>query len=203
MEEMPLQGIRSVLQVCLWRLALFLSPRRQVEDFIVANLSESMETEALFAGVARAVALIQRWEPRRVPRMRRYVRRIVVGPSGGPAGSYVRALDACMLSAEHIVRDSTASVAMTLVHEATHARIECAGVPYAMPIRARIEALCMKEEIEFGALVPGAEGLLAEANRALESSWWENEHELAAREGQLRALGMPAWMRRPRGKRKS
>lgn len=85
---------------------------------------------------------------------------------------------------------------MTLVHEATHARLHRAGVRYTHDLRERIEAICLKAEIDFGRRLPGAEQLVAEAQTALETRWWEAPSQQQREIGQLRALGVPGWLLR-------
>jgi len=69
---------------------------------------------------------------------------------------------------------------------------------YKPALRARIEARCLREEIAFGGKVPGAEPLIAEAQRALEQCWWTSEEQAAREHEQLRQLGWPAWTLRVR-----
>lgn len=198
MHDSSVSAGRAALQSLMLRMAFRLSDRRVIHGFEIANLSEVRHDTTLFGRIEEMLALIEGVEPHRTARMRRSFRRILVGPSGGAAGSYWHFLDACVLSADHLLTCSPASSAMTLIHEATHARLHRAGVPYAPELRERIEAACLRAEIDFGRRIPDAGGLVAEAEAALATRWWECTNQRDRESGQLRALGMPRWLMRLR-----
>src|SRR5690606_19512626 len=79
----------------------------------------------------------------------------------------------CGISAQHLMRDSPVSVAMTLAHEATHARINRLGGGYRDDNRDRIEILCTEAEIDLAARLPNAEHELAMARIALTTKPWQ------------------------------
>jgi hypothetical protein len=56
---------------------------------------------------------------------------------------------------------------MTIVHEATHARIELAGIRYVSGRRMRIENACIRQELELAELVPESGPEMQEARMAL------------------------------------
>jgi hypothetical protein len=82
---------------------------------------------------------------------------------------------------------------MTLVHEATHARIAKAGITYKQALRARIERLCVEEEAAFADKLPQGQQLAADARRRLEEKWWETPAMFDRRVRQLRISGWPGW----------
>ncbi len=83
---------------------------------------------------------------------------------------------------------------MTLVHEATHARVYRAGIRYLPRNRRRIEQICVRAEIDFATQLPDATLLADEARHALETEWWEDVPKRERELGQLRILGVPAWL---------
>jgi hypothetical protein len=187
--------VRDGLRGLMLGAALRLSDRRVIRGFEVANLSESNESGRLFDRLEGVLSMMHGVAPGIVARMRQSFSRILIMPSGGASGSYWSFLDGCALGAQHLLKDSDASVAMTLVHEATHARLHRAGIRYRPALRARIEAICVRAEVDFGQRLPNAEHLVAEAESALATKWWEpaaQEHRLR---GQLLSLRMPAWLR--------
>lgn len=194
--ESSVSFIRSGLRSLLFRAAMLMSKRTSVEGFEVANLSESKEDSELLRRVREVLLLISRTEPSFFRRMKQAVCRILIAPSGGAAGSYWSFLDGCALSAHHVLTDSTTSVAMTLIHEATHARLHHKGIRYTPQLRPRIEAMCIRAEVEFARRVPGTEQLVAEAESALSKPWWSGEAQKTRKLNQLRTLGVPGWLLR-------
>jgi hypothetical protein len=108
--------------------------------------------EQCWEKVAEALMLIHSLDPKRLKRIRRDVERILVFHARNSqfwVGQWT-----CMLE-ERLVRESSAAlVASVLVHEATHARLYRAGIPYWPDLRSRIEALCTREEIAFASRLP-------------------------------------------------
>ena len=82
---------------------------------------------------------------------------------------------------------------MTIMHEATHARIIDRGIQYHVKNRDRIEGACVRQEALFARRLPGGDAL-AEAELAkLDRPWWSDE---SLQEGQLRqarAEELPSW----------
>ncbi len=184
-------AFRAALQAVAFRAALRLSERRELWHFEVANLSESRTGDRLFERIDEVMGLIESVDPGRLARMRQSFGRVVVMPSGGPSGSYLHFLDGCGLAADHLLAASASSVAMTLVHEATHARLHRAGIPYNRKLRTRIEAVCLRAEIDFGRRLPGAAALVKEAESALETEWWDDDSEHRRAMAQISALRGP------------
>lgn len=149
-----------------------------------------------FAKVQAALALIGEIEPRRLPRIERDIR--VIGGVGAGASYYANRLGMIVLSWHAVLPQSTEAVAMTIIHEATHARIYGAGIRYPEPLRARIERICVEEEAAFALRLPNGEVMAKEALARLERPWWTPDelHESAMERG--RALEVPEWMMRLR-----
>lgn len=196
MTETSMSLIRSGLRTILFRAAMLMSKSARVGEFEVANLSGSTAASELYRRVQEVLLLISRTDPSLFHRLKQAVPRILIAPSGGAAGSYWSFLDGCALSAHHVPTDSPASVAMTLIHEATHARLHHKGVRYTAELRHRIEEICTRAEITFARRIPGTEQLVAEAEEALSRPWWSDQAQESRKLSQLRALGIPTWMLR-------
>jgi hypothetical protein len=88
-------------------------------------------------------------------------------------GQYKHSLKACILD-ERYVADSATTVeriATTIVHEATHARLERCGIEYKQELRTRIEAICFRRELAFAARLTSRSGFML---------WWRRAEEEAA-----------------------
>jgi hypothetical protein len=156
-----------------WALAAAatrLSERRKFTGFELVCLADHAEAQVAFRQLASALALIAQYDPKLLVRMRRNMPRILIVPPGGAHGRFWSFANGCAIDVHHAIRDPVPSVAMTLVHEATHARIHRNGIPYGLVTRMRIERACLRREIEFGSRVPGAEALVNEA-RSVRSSY--------------------------------
>jgi hypothetical protein len=69
---------------------------------------------------------------------------------------------------------------MTLVHEATHARLWKNGIGYPVSARGRIEQLCVRAEVRLARQLPDAEELESFVVDKLKNEWW-TESAVAAR----------------------
>src|SRR5689334_17819250 len=87
-----------------------------------------------------AFEILEQYSPSRLRMLQRDIRRIWI--TGIPArGTFVKERAMCVLKFDFITRESTRveDVALTLVHEGTHARLARAGFGYEEEIRSRIE----------------------------------------------------------------
>lgn len=184
----------NFVQNVLLRGAMALAGSSTAHGLEIVNLSRSEVDALIFNRVARVLQLIQQYDASQLRRILADVRRIVVTPPGGAAGSYWASVKACVLGAEHLLQDSCESAAMTLVHEATHARLERAGIRYTSANRARIESICLRAEIAFGRKVPGTELLVEEAKHAMNTEWWTDDAHSERRRHHLTVIGCPAWL---------
>jgi hypothetical protein len=185
------------------RFALQSSIGRYFDGLWIGTPEE--DREELFERVEEALALIRTHDARRYARLRRDLCRVWVRLLEGDLASYSAALRACQLDARY-VRDpgiSAAELATTIVHEATHARIE-RRVSYTEDRRARIEAACVHEEALFARRLPGGESIRSEREAWLaappaEEIWTAAAFEQRRLDGQLerlRYIGAPEWLMR-------
>ncbi|HEX7051143.1 MAG TPA: hypothetical protein VF188_13125 [Longimicrobiales bacterium] len=144
-----------------------------------------------FAKVERALRCIEEHDPRRLAGLRRDVRRIIVTAADG--NHYLHRWRAIVLKWPVIFRRDAESNALTLVHEATHARIDRRGIPYTRELRHRIEAACVGQEVAFARRLPNGARRVEEIRKVLESPWWRDEQLLERRLQALRDRGVPSW----------
>jgi len=154
--------------------------------------------------VERALALIKQHSPPDHARIVRELDRIWVNLVIHGVAEYVHSLKACVLD-ERFLADpvtTTEKVASTIVHEATHARIERYGIAYDEDRRARIEAICFRRELAFIARLPDQDKLLEDVEKTL--SWYAHSDQFSDcqlmakyESGGIEALvylGMPKWL---------
>ena len=184
------------------RLELRFSKSRRVDGLWVGVAS--FGPEPILRRVEEALRLIQTYDQRRYNRLVRDLERVWVRDIPGAIGNYNKSMRACTLDREFVAgeRSNPELIAVVIVHEATHARLERCGIDYKEELRSRIEAVCIRRELAFAAKLPNGEQLRAQAASSLElcaaQKLWTNvaiaeRHDKAAVE-RLRQLGTPEWV---------
>ena len=140
-----------------------------------------------------AFALLERHAPRRFEMLQRDILRVWI--TGIPSrGAFVREHAMCVLDFEYVTGELTRKeeIALTIVHEGTHARLARAGYGYTDQIRPRIERLCIGSELVVARRFPGASDLVDEALERLawDDSTWSAE---ALRDRHIDALQDLGW----------
>ena len=125
-------------------------------------LPDSGQEKIAEAKLRAAVAFLEQIAPYRLARLRELLPRLFVAPLGSNVGSCVATRRMCALKDEWVLESTTdaGQVALTLVHEGTHARISAAGIPYTGTNRARIERLCLLAELIVARRSPGNSHLM-------------------------------------------
>ncbi len=167
-------------------LATVVSQRRPSHGIPVYVLLRE-DAHDLFFALDRALSLIERLDPRRYRRIRQDVRRVVVvqrhsdftSPHSGTVG----------LAVKSIVGQKDASVALSLVHEAVHARLHRAGLRYWPDWQQRIEELCIQQQIAFVRLLPLA-------GYALPVDWLQPWEQLLATYPRTKGGRLYRWLSR-------
>ena len=185
------------------RVLLRMSTIRIIDGIWVASTEEEP-----YPGLCRvfdALQLIRERDPLNYARIVQHLRRIWIRyiPSGRAV--FDQTLAACIIDDRYLLPDvSTREViASTIVHEATHARLERWGFSYVEARRVRLEAICLQRELSLLARLPGTEALREEIAHAI--VWYaEHPEELsnASFDAQLhrdiaatlRHLGLPAFL---------
>jgi hypothetical protein len=134
----------------------------------------------VFQRIEAALQLLADHEPLRLKRFRRDIRRILIKRAGYAPAYYLHALRVCVLDREFVTADGTTAswIAVALVHEATHARLEGRKITYVEELRPRIESVCDAQTVVFARRLPDGESL---AQRIIETqptsaSHWSNDN---------------------------
>lgn len=163
----------SVVEWGTWRAGLALATSRKDRGIVVSVIANRAAERDAFAQVIEALALLERYDARRLAILRRRVSRVLVTENDGSA--YVPTLNACLLSLRLVQQHDPAKIAVTIVHEMTHARLWRLGYRYTLAERERIERICVAEEMRFAQRLPGGAELQAKSQKLLESRWWDSK----------------------------
>ncbi len=145
-----------------------------------------------FAKLRRALDFLAERDPRRYRRLHRDVKRVLVSRYEG--SHFLPPLRMIVLYWPNAAMDTPEEIALSLVHEATHARLHARGIAYLPELRARIEAACLAQEMAFARRIPGGSALVDP--HALERPWWTTEAYGRRWLRELRDLGTPRWLYR-------
>lgn len=184
------------LRRLLVRIGLRFLPTSSDYPIELAAFSARGDPQHLFERIGDALTLIQLHDPRRLARMQRYVKRLALVQSGGEI--YDHDLQTYIVDAPLLERRQSIEIAMAIVHEATHARLRHCGIQTTEANQARIEALCVKEEIAFATRVPHSSRYIAHARQKVLTPWWGKKEGDRRTENQLSSLRIPEWIIRIR-----
>jgi hypothetical protein len=182
-------------------MQLAMSTARRVDGIWVG----SWRTPEDLTRVERALLLVKQHSPLHYSRIINDLERVWIFLLSHGRAEYNRSLKACVLD-ERYVADSATSVeqiASTIVHEATHARLERCGIAYSEDQRARIEAICFRRELAFAVRLPDSAQL--QEDRARDLNWYQAnpryfhdsqfiERHINGEIEMLRHIGAPAWL---------
>jgi hypothetical protein len=209
---------------CAWPMAskqpLIAKPASadRIERFfekILLRISTSRMVDGLWLGasegdcelsldrVEAALRLIKACDPRRYQRIARDLDRIWVHLLNGNTAQYKKSISACEIDIRFVLDEHTTLelIASTIVHEATHARLEHRGIQYDEPRRDRIEKVCIRQQLLFASRLPDGQRAYERAQSSLESSLdlTDAAFRRRLRLGRLetmRYLGAPEWLLR-------
>ena len=184
-------------------IALWLSTNRDVDGLWVGSMED--ESDRSLRLVENALQLIKSHDPLNYLRVTRNLDRIWVRLIPSAEAHYDRTLNACVVDKRYLFKEGMTleRIASTIVHEATHARLERWGIIYEEESRYRIESICLRRELNFLTKLPDSEHLKEEIAGALEWCATDRDHlsdaSFREREDQgqletLRYLGAPNWV---------
>lgn len=127
--------------------AVRVSRRTTLRDLIVLDYEIYETHEPVFAKIHEALGLLASLDPRRFDRLRQDVKYILVRNATG--AQYWTLTRTCALSLPEVQRASSAAVALAIVHEGTHARLNSWGIFPYQRVRSRLERRCVEEELAF------------------------------------------------------
>jgi hypothetical protein len=183
-------------------IALWLSTNRDVDGLWVGS-TEGKPHQGL-RRVEDALQLIKLHDPLHYSRIIRNLERVWVHLLPSALAHYNSSLNACALDERFVLAETTTlqKIASTIIHEATHARLDGWGIDYDEAVRYRIEAICLRRELNFLTKLPDSEHLQHEIVHTLE--WYatkqdyfsDRNHQELDDQGApdtLRYLGAPDW----------
>lgn len=166
--RVPLMFLWRFVELLIFRSA----PRTLLQGIDVRIYAAGTVPAALFDKIAAALDIIGEHDPRRFERLRRDLRRIVIADGLGNRAAYLFHSGTCFIQLSHVIDRSSAMIAVSIVHEAVHRRLENAGIRYWPDIQKRIERRCVREEISFvdrlpRASYPGTDALIKQLSRMI------------------------------------
>lgn len=199
--------LRSWIKSGLQHVVEALSEERTLFDFsVVVSLGSDEEPQAIYRKVEDALSLVERFSPRDMRRLRRYVNRFHVWENGGRfLGSWNKEGRVVALDYPWVLRADIGSevVAATMVHEGTHAWLDALGFSYRADRRARLEAICYRAQAAFVRRLPNSAALVAHYEERVswalsvgDNRWsdeWFRERDARALDAYLRECGVPGF----------
>jgi hypothetical protein len=157
--------------------------------------------QACLEKVRAALDVIAEHDPDRLTELRERFDQVLIWYGPAPAnGSYLHSQRLCELNCEYVEKAEIepARVAMTLVHELTHARLMGTADPTRPMSVPQAEWLCIGSEVAFAKRLPGAEHLVSAAQRRMERrpQFYSPEAHAERTLENLRALSPPGWLMR-------
>lgn len=156
-----------------------------------------------FDRVDEALDLISRYDPRTLRSLqRRFAGILVTGEEPFRLAHWRQGAKLCILTAPYVASSANRpeDVALTLIHENTHARLAARGIRYREGRRGRIEVICAEAEVAFSRRVPYAGDLVERTQSRLEA-WvkadeehWSDKRKRAALLDYLQETGTPGWL---------
>jgi len=185
----------------LVRLQLRWSTGRHVDGLWIG----SWRTPQDLPRIERALLLVKNHSPLHYSRIVRELERVWIFLLPAALGGYDRSLKACMLDERYVANSATSieEIASTIVHEATHAKLDRRGFGYQEELRARIEAICFRRELAFSVRLPA--GAQLQKDIAYRLTWYQSnpdyfgDAQFRERDNDgviemLRHIGAPDWI---------
>jgi hypothetical protein len=153
--------------------------RASIRGFDVrAFLPLQSEWSILQSRIEEALRLIELHSPLRFRYLQRDIQRIWITliPS---RGAYLHGFGMCVIDFDYAIDTDTTSeeLALTLVHEGTHARLSRRGFSYHESVRPRIERICIRNELAVARRLTDSGDLIEmkEGRLAWEDKEWSDE----------------------------
>lgn len=182
---MPAHAVQSASE----RLVLVSAEAILVQGVKVRICHGAPNHDAVAAKLGRALTLLKSVRPGLAKRSMQSIRRVVVWRGNS---EYWSSTHACAVDAKLFGDDYPDYVlASTLVHEATHARLDRADLQWREDLRARVEQICTNQQIDFAKLVPGTERYRAWLQDGLTIPWWTKEGIRARRLAAMQEAELP------------
>lgn len=177
-----------------YRLWLRYAEIDQIEGIPFVDLARG-DAKARAASIQQAIGLLAGVQPYRLAQVRRYLRWLIVSYTGG-SGEYWYGMGVCVLDADYIEASAPIDIAMLLVHEMTHGRLDKRRIRTTSANHDRIEELCVKAELELADQLPEGTDLVVRVRRRLEQRWWDDSQHVARQRRRLVQHRAPRWIMR-------
>jgi hypothetical protein len=185
------------------RVELWLSKGRTIDGLWVG--SREAKPYPGLRRVEDALLLIKCRDPLNYSRVACNLDRIWVHLIPYALAHYSLSLNACVLDERFVLRETTTleRLASVIIHETTHARLNGWGIDYEEKMRARIEAICLRRELNFLKRLPSTALLQEEITHTLEWHTTNQDylsdanfrvHEDQGQVEMLRYLNVPNWL---------
>jgi hypothetical protein len=185
------------------RIGRWMSTVRDIDGLWVGAFTN--RDEAALQRVEEALQLMEQRSPLHYSRVVRNLDRIWINTLPDARAQYSCRLNTCELDERLVMQEETTPelIASAIVHETTHARLERWGVTYDEAKRHRIEAICLRRELNFVSELTGSEVMQEELRRSLD--YYSNNSEFFLDRNMqqrfddgslqtLRHLGVPNWL---------
>jgi hypothetical protein len=187
-------SLRRKIQLFPLKFTFAISRKFQRNDFKVAALASG---KIAFPKIDQALNLISRFDLRSYCRIQRDVKKILVFTTTPYCAEWIGQLQMCVLDREYLCHPDVLpeEIASTIIHEATHARLERAKINYKEEMRSRIERICVKSEIAFARRLPNGEQLIkkAESRLKIPETFWKNSEFQQRQLDAIAELGEKFW----------
>ena len=164
------------------------------------------EAEPILQRIEQALQLIKRNDHIRYDRLLRDLQRVWVLLLPSSIAIFEYGIYTCEIDTRYCLAETTTPelLAAVIVHEATHARLRHCGIGYEEAQRPRIEEICLRREIAFGAKLPNGEAVRDQAERTLAlcatGGYWTSaafrDRYIEGGVEILRYVGAPGWLTR-------
>jgi hypothetical protein len=151
-------------------------------------------SQAIRDKLIAAFDLIEKTDPRALRQAGLRFRRILVADLAGEDAKYLSLSQTCLVDAEHVSEKPAWRVAMSLVHQLTHARLIAMGIPYNTRFKARVESACVNREVDFAALAGVSEGEFHAAAVELDESFFSFRRRRKRQRTALVRNGLPRFL---------
>ena len=162
--------LKRYLRIQSLRMALWASDVRIAHGVrIVALSGDVRQCNILTARIDDALTLLRRTHPAVYARATRYVAVLAAISLHGRVGEYVHELKTCLIDSEYASSSNVGPVqiAIIIAHEASHARVRAAGIPFCEATSTRIERGAVRSEISILKRLPDRSNLLAWATERM------------------------------------
>ena len=181
------------------RLFAWMSPKHTSHGLPVwAPLIRKEERALIYKRLDEALTLLRTSAPGRYERVRNSLKGFAIFGINPINANYDPATAVCRLGERFMLASdtTTAAVACTIVHEATHGRLFQLGIPYDEPVRYRVELACIKASMLTAQRLPGAEAEVERCRRQLsiDPGFFAKESFAQRAADDMRADGLPEWL---------